>query len=228
MRNLALSLAIAAASFLVAGTSRASVIDDFNRPDSNSLGAGWTQVSGSSSISANEATGSNAALAIFKGGAGNTVSFDVSAHGYSLQYIAAVIGYESGSNNYFFVKVQSNFHDSLFEKFAFYKGNNGGGVFLTLNQAFASGHVAVSTQNTIATLTITPNVGAMQIYSYDYGNAYSSNGIGLGFYGPARADNFGFSNGTNVVPEPTTAALLGLGLLGFMVSRRKSTKSGNA
>lgn len=220
IRNLA--LAGSAVVALYASAASAAVLDDFNRADSGSLGSGWTQQAGSSGISGNQAFGNSGSLATFNGGTGDTVSFDLYDHGESTQYGAAVIGWGSGFS--YFIKVQNNGGGVGFDTYGFYTGNNGGGLFGFLaTPGFTSAHVTASLVGSLATLTIDPNVGAQQVYTHDYGIAFSGGGTGLGFYGDARLDNFG-SGGVASVPEPTTWALMlgGFGLAGVALRRRRT------
>ncbi len=218
-----------AATLFVLGTlglspiaAQAQLLDDFNRGDQPTLGSGWTQREGTSSVAANQATGSNLSLATFNGGTGSVVSFDLFGSGTALQYGAAVLGYGGTSNN-IFVKVQNQSGTSSFDTFGFYFGNNSsvGGLFGDLDAGFESARVTVSLTGTIATLFIDPNVGAAQSYSFDYGFTPDGDGIGLGFLGPARIDNF--SGRTASVPEPATASLLLLALGGMVTAARRRT-----
>jgi hypothetical protein len=204
-------------SVLAAGATSASAValDDFNRPDSGSLGAGWTQQVGTSGIDNNQAFGDSLSLATFDSGVGNNVSFDLSLAGSGTSYVAAVIGYGSALN--YFIKVQSNY-GGAFDTFGFYTGNNGGGYFGGLTGGFTSAHVTATVTGSVGMLVIHPNVGADQTYSYDYGTAFSGGATGLGFYGSGRADNFGGDG----VPEPAAWALMLMGFagLGMMLRRR--------
>jgi hypothetical protein len=203
--------------------AQSAVLDNFNRADAATLGSGWTQQSGTSSILSNQATGTSGSLATFNGGSGNMVSFDIADVGAGTQYIAAVLGYGTGNN--YFIKVQNN-GGSAFDTYGFYTGNNGGGgPFGSLTSSFTSAHVDVSVVGAVATLTITPNVGAVQTYTNNYGSAYTGTGIGLGFYGAALADNF--ADGPSAVPEPATWALMltGFGLAGVALRRRTASKA---
>ena len=212
------------------GAHASTTLDDFNRPDAGTLGSNWTQQSGSSSITNNQATGSYTALATFNGASGNEVSFNLTNVGSDTQYIAAVLGYGKGDN--LFVKVQNNGSASGFDSYAFYTGNNGSGSFSSLSKSFMSAFVDVKYVGTLATLTITPDAGAVQTYSFDYGTigkaAPTGTGIGLGFYGAALADNFGNGAGaTGAVPEPATWAMMlaGFGMIGFAARRRPLVKT---
>jgi hypothetical protein len=66
-------------------------------------------------------------------------------------------------------------------------------------------------------------------YSLNYGgqlSGFSAAGSSFNsYYAPYQID---ISETTSAIPEPTTVALLGLGLLAFATSRRKSAKSKNA
>jgi hypothetical protein len=208
----------------IGSAANAAVIDDFNRADAGTLGSGWTQQVGTSSISGNQATGTNLSLATYNGGSGNTVSFDVTDVGTSTQYIAAVLGYGTGDN--YFIKVQNNGGTQGFGNYAFYSGNNGGGFFGTLSSPFLTGHVEASFVGTLATLMITPTGGPVQTYTNTYGAAPTGTGIGLGFFGAALADNFGGAAIPSGVPEPETWALmiLGFGLVGGAMRRRQNLR----
>jgi hypothetical protein len=221
MKNVVFTLAAAGATLSFVAPAQAAILDTFNRADAGTLGPNWTQQAGTSSISNNQATGSNQALATFNGGSGNAVSFDLGSAGAGVQYIAAVLGYGAGNN--FFIKVQSNSNSGSFDRYGFYTGNNGGGFFASLSNSFQSAHVDVSYVGTIATLTITPNVGSVQTYTNDYGFTPGGTGIGLGFYGQALADNFADGVIAEAVPEPASWALMiaGFGLAGAAMRRRR-------
>lgn len=214
--NRIIRLAAVASLVAAAATAQAAVLDNFDRPDAETLGPNWTQVAGSSSIISGQATGTSLSMATFNGGTGNTVSFDIADVGTGTQYIAAVLGYGAGNN--YFIKVQNNGYSEGFDTFGFYTGNNGSVYFSNLTSVFTTGHVQASFSGSIATLLITPTNGATQTYTYDYGYMPTGNGVGLGFYGAARADNFAAA-----VPEPETYAMLiaGLGLMGGIARRRK-------
>ena len=217
------TLFAASAAFMVtAPSASAQLLDDFNRADASTLGAQWTQQSGTSSIVSNRATGISLALATFVGGSGNVVSFDLFiGGGGSQQYGAGVLGFGTGDN--YFVKVQSSNSGTAFGHYGFYRANNNsaGGVFGILSNSFTSARVTVTRTGTLATLDIVPNVGDAQSYSFDYGYAPTGTGIGLGFFGTSTIDNFGGT--ANVVPEPSTYALLAAGLTAIGLARRRRT-----
>lgn len=221
MKPVILGLLLAAGAALPA---HAAVLDDFNRPDAPTLGPNWTNVAGGQEIINNQARSLNGEqstqMAIFNGGSGNEVDFDLFHGNPGTQYGAAVLNYDA-SNDYF-VKVQDN-GGGQFDSYAFYTGNNGGGLFASLTTPFTDGHVSVSIAGTVATLVVTPTGGPAQTYTYDYGGtAFGGTGIGLGFYGDARLDNFANGNVAGV-PEPTTWALMlvGFGLAGTAVRARQ-------
>ena len=214
---------ITAAAFAAAITAFAAPAfagDDFNRPDAGTLGDGWTQQAGTSFISGNEAGGSDLALATFDAESGaDTVSVDVSLTDDGTAYIAAVLGW--GSDLSYFVKVQNNGGAGGFDRGGFYTGNNDSLEFFTLDQVFVSGRITVSLNGSIASLDITPDVGAAQHYEYDYANVFSGGGVGLGFFGGARADNFNTVGAA--IPEPATWGLMlvGFGGMGALIRRRR-------
>lgn len=222
------SLALASTLTLMAGSAAlAAPLDDFNRPDASTLGPGWTQQVGTSGIVGDQAFGSMLSLATFNGGTGNTVSFDISNPSAADGYIAAVLGW--GSTFDYFVKVQAETSSQIpgegpfFNTFSFGHDNNVDDTFDLLSSPFTTAHVMVSVVGTLATLDITPDVGAEQIYTHSYGPGLSSgNSIGLGFDGPSHADNFGGA-ATGGVPEPAswTLMLLGFGGLGAALRTRR-------
>lgn len=112
----------------------------------------------------------------------------------------------------------------MFDTYGFYNGNNNGVFFGALNTPFLDGHVSVSLSGTNATLVVTPNGGPAQTYTFDYGGtAFGGTGIGLGFYGDARLDNFAGGGGAPGVPEPAAWALMlvGFGLAGTAMRSRQ-------
>jgi len=164
----------------------------------------------------------NPSLATYNGVTANDAFVDVQDGG-SVSYIAIVLGYFDLNNNYF-IKVQDQ-GGSGFNYAAFYYGNNGGGDFFSLDTPFASGRITGFMTGTLATLQIDSNFDgtADQTYTYDFGTATGGNGIGLGFYGAALADNFG-TGAPNATPEPGTGAILliGAGMIATGLKRRRA------
>lgn len=207
------------AALMAASTVHASVSDDFNRPDALTLGPNWTTQAGTVGIMNSQAFGYGLSYASYNGASSNFVSFDISLVGGGTSYIAGMLGLGGVDNA--FIKVQNNGGLSRqFDSYAFYTNNNGNGTFATLTSPFDTAHVEISMVGYLATLKITPNVGGVQTYTHSY--VLSGTGVGLGFYGDARADNFSTAAGLSTVPEPAAwgLMLIGFGLAGFAVRGR--------
>src|SRR5579871_4929385 len=115
-----------------------TILDNFNRPNAPTLGPSWTQQAGSDQILNNQATAiTNLSLATYNGVTSNTTFVSVYDNGSDTQYIALVLDYKDINNN-FFIKVQNNGDASGFDDYAFYYGNNGGGLFAPLSSTFTS------------------------------------------------------------------------------------------
>jgi hypothetical protein len=117
--------------------------------------------------------------------------------------------------------VQNNGGSSGFNDYAFYYGNNGGGLFAPLSSTFTSALIWATASGTSATLYIDPTFTGVpqQTYTFNYGTTTGGSGIGLGFYGAAAADNFG-SGSPSGVPEPGTWLLLSSALAGVGAFKR--------
>lgn len=221
-------LAAAAALFVSNAALAAPIFDSFDRRDSATLGADWTQQAGTAGISGNQAVAGsglgNFAIATYNGAGGNSISFDVFNNGSGVQYVAGVLGY--GNNDNFFIKVQNNGAGTAFDKYAFYDGNNGLGFFGNLTRSFTEGRVTISFIGTVATLDITPLDSGRQVYTNDYFFTPTGSQVGLGFFGAAAADNFAATSAPppppSGVPEPASWALMitGFGMAGGMMRRR--------
>ncbi len=204
------------AVLLLTSAACADILDNFNRPDSPTLGPNWTVQNGGAEIINNTARAFNGSqspnLVTYNGVSSNNAFVDVYSVDSSLAYIAVDIAYLDVNNNYF-IKVQNQGGGaSGFNDYAFYYGNNGGGgIFLPLDSPFTSGRITASFLGTIATLSIDTNFDGIpdQTYTFDYGISTGGTGIGLGLWGTAQADNFG----TAAIPEPASMLLFGTGLL---------------
>lgn len=224
---LKLALAVAAAASLAS----AAILDDFNRPDANTLGPNWAVVTGGAGITGNRAYGlSDGSLVVYNSVSAPGAFVDVYNTGTGLQYAALVLGY-SGVNSNYFIKVQNQSGGTQFGNYAFYYGNNGGGgsgVFASLNTPFSSGRIWATYSGTTAWLYIDSNFDGIadQQYSHVYASAVSGSGIGLGFYGATQVDNFGAGDPVfGEIPEPATASLVLAGLFGATLLRMRRRRT---
>jgi hypothetical protein len=212
----------------IVSANAGTLLDDFNRPDANTLGSNWTQQAGTDQVQSGQAAAiTRTSLATFSGASSNSTYVDVYTNGTDVQYIALVLDFASVSEN-LFIKVQDD-GGSTFDHYAFYMGNNGSGQFAALSQSFTSALIWATVSGTTATLYIDPTFSgvAQQTYTYDYGVSTGGTGIGLGFYGAASADNFGEGTPGSSTPEPGTFWLLSAlapaaGLFGKL--RRRSAR----
>ena len=225
-------LAAAAALFVSNAALAAPIFESFDRSDSATLGSDWTQQAGTAGILNNQAVAGASApgdfsLATYNGAGGNSISFDIFNNGSGVQYVAGVLGFGNGDN--YFVKVQNNGRGSAFDTFGFANGNNDFGFFGLLTRSFTEARVTISFIGTVATLDITPNDSARQVYTNDFFTAPTGSQVGLGFFGAATADNFAATTAPlppSGVPEPASWALMitGFGLAGGMMRRRASLR----
>lgn len=231
LKNGIAAVAVLGFSLLPLG-AQAAILDDFNRAD-GPIGASWTNQSGSCSVVSNQATCSGLGITTINGGTGTTVEADVFHNGSSDDYIALILGYANAANN-LYIKLQSQDSVQGFDKYAFYFGTNGsnsgawaGSGFFNLNTSFTSAHMIVSLVGTTLTLSLDTNLDNTpdQIYSNStVPVGLLGTGVGMGGWtgsglSGATLDNFAASSAG--IPEPASLALLGLGLAGLAVTRRR-------
>lgn len=192
-------------------------LDNFDRANSASLGASWTQQAPSMTISANAVTNPNATQGLSTWNAlppSQQACLDVTA-GSALNYAGIDLGFQDVENNAF-LKVQGS--GGTFSIAYFYYGNNGGGnpckitggcsfpitpfhsgrIHATLNQATGQVSLDIDTNfdnNPEQTIVKTYNA------PFSFGNA-----IGIASYGGSFLDNFASSSTPPAPPVPVTPA----------------------
>lgn len=209
---------LAAAAALISAHAHAAPADTFN----DGAFAGWTAQSGSFTEGGGALTGTDMSLATLDGASSATVGVDAIA-GTSVSYVALVLNYASTSDN-LFVKIQDNTGDGLFDRVFIYHGNNGnaatsGNYYFDLSSQVKSSYFEASVSGS----TVTAKVGATgDAFTATLVDSYSGTGVGLGFYGGAKADNF-YTTASSV-PEPEALALLlaGVGVVGALGRKRQA------
>jgi len=180
-------LVLGTVSAVLSATSAMAAHDDFDRA---SLGKKWVLTPGSDLYIANDQMqGTSLSLGYFKRSASDTtVSATVTTNGGDVEYGAVASG-DIASGNNAFVKIQSQDGSGLFGTAAFYTGNNGNGLFFTLDSPVPSpATLTASFCGTVATMTIRSSAGK-QKYTYDYGTTFGTGG-GLGTYGSVSLDDY--------------------------------------
>lgn len=167
--------------------------DNFDR---GSLGRKWVIANGSLFIVGHQLQGDNFSIGYDKKSRDDSsVSATLFINGADTEYGALLSG-DIASGNNAFVKLQNQDGDSLFEKGAFYRGNNNpdGGQSFNLDKPVSTpAKLSVSFCGTIATMTINSPEGR-QRYKFDYGTSFGPGG-GLGTFGSISLDNYKSSAG---------------------------------
>ena len=237
-------LLVLSAVAISASAMSQSFFDDFNRANGDP-GANWVNLGGAPlTILDNEITGSGTGNGLtLVDGTAFSASFEmtilqadlrVTDNSSTLAYAALAIGHNGvlTTGNGIFVKFQRQTAGPNFSHLGVYTGNGinnttaivtTGGNFQVLATPFAAGRVTLRANSPTElytgvdtdfngtdemSWTSTLNLGALTL----------GNRVGMHFWGNlSRGDNFN----ANVVPEPATFAVLGLGALGLMLRRRK-------
>jgi hypothetical protein len=105
--------------------------DNFDRPNSGTLGLDWTLQGGGLGINNNHGIGTGSAVssAVHNSATGTydsvTASVDFLPHAPGIVFVACVLGVGAGFDN-IFVKVQDNVSSGTYNRVFFYRGINGG------------------------------------------------------------------------------------------------------
>lgn len=238
---------IALASALMVGASFAgaqSFFDDFNRPDSPTLGPNWTAIGTASatrviSNQAGNVSGVNNLSLVnssnFTGAYTDTrVVVDIFHSGATTTgFVALAFGHNgaAAAGNGLYLKVQSQNSTAAFNFVGLYTGIGSGTtsfwtdppVFFGLTSNFTSARMSAwASDATTINLAFDTDFNGIddQVYTkhLNVGTMTFGNQVGLGVFGTnVFADNFSAS----VVPEPASMAVLGLGGLALLRRRRK-------
>ena len=215
-----LGLVLVCSASATAATDCSYVRDNFNRPDSTTLGPNWTEQSSDSGligIESDHATNPDQSQGLatfnplaggFNGLPNDAACVDVAATtATNTQYVAIVLDYGDETHN-LFVKVQSD-SGTTFSHAYFYVGNNGddlGPSPVKPLTPFASGRIAVSRSGDDVTLDVDSNFDGVpdETVTESGANAITGlgHGFGLGIYGHPAADNF-------ATAKPTSAFTIG-------------------
>ena len=232
------------AGVLVASIAGAQTFsDNFNRPDSADLGPDWTVIGAGSATrvignqAGNVAGANNLSLVNapnFSSDYTTTrVRADVFHNGVSgTGYVALALGHNGSTalGNGLFIKVQSNL-TTTFNTVGFYTGVGQSStapwtdppVFFTLTTPFTAARITVwASDPTTINLGIDTDFNGSddQLHTrhLNLGAMTFGNQAGLGVFGTnVKADDFS----ATVVPEPTTLAVLGVGVLALLRRRKK-------
>lgn len=238
--TIALALALVA---LAVGDARAdfTLLDDFNRGDSGTLGPAWTLRAGSIGVAGGMATVGGAAtgMATFDGVASTVVTADLFASPGAGGVASLILGYADQAH-FLSIGFVSN-ADGYFDTTVFRFGADGvnddawpnAGIYhnFPAPYSFRSARVTASILGSGLLVQIDANFDGLQ----DRGVSLPSlppigllgTGIGISASGGARVDNFGTGAGvTTAVPEPSSivlAAIGGLALAGVAARARRSS-----
>ena len=237
------TLTLAAIALSTAAFSQ-NFFDDFNRAD-GAPGANWVNMGGPPmTIMSNEITGSGTGNGLsLVDSAAFSASFDmtivqadlrVTDNSSTLAYAAVAIGHNGllTTGNGIFVKLQRQVLGPNFSHIGIYTGNGinnttaivtTGGNFQALASPFAAARMTLRANSPTELYTgLDTDFNGTDEFSYtstlNLGSLVLGNRVGMHFWGNlSRGDNFN----ANVVPEPATIAVLGLGALGLLLRRRK-------
>jgi hypothetical protein len=182
--------------------------DDFNRPNAATLGADWTQMVGSFGIFNNRGNSAGTANSWAQHNTATTASYATSVASVDfypssgLTYVALLLGVGGAPDN-FYLKVQDNNGDGLYDYIGMYRGINGGAWpggttgFAAMTSPAASGRMSCYFTNAgdTANLDLDTDFDGLVDQHYESSGILGSGmtigtGFGIGAYGTPEYDDW--------------------------------------